>query len=116
VSQDRAEREATRSAAELEPTAHVYDGPDEYRVDVDAPGLGAGDFEVSLAGRLLHVTGRDLRGFGSDAVFEFAFRLPDLVTGDRLRASFEAGKLVVRAPVEPAEPRVIEIESPPPVG
>jgi HSP20 family molecular chaperone IbpA len=106
--------EMTRLAAKLEPTAHVQDGPAVYRVDVEAPGLGAEDFEVRLVGRLLYVTGRDLRAFGSDSSFEFTFRLPDLVTGDQLTAMFENEKLVLRAPVQAAEARLIEIATPAP--
>lgn len=104
--------DANRAAAGFEPTAHVVDGPAEYRVEVDAPGLAAHDFEVSLTGRLLNVRGRDLRRFGSDATFEFFFRLPDLVTGENLEATFEHGKLLVRAPVRDGEPRKIEISAP----
>jgi HSP20 family molecular chaperone IbpA len=100
-----------RRAAELEPTAHVEDGPTEYRVEVDAPGLGAEDFEVSLSGRLLRVSGRDLRRFGSDSTFEFVFRLPDQVSGEDLEAAFEHRKLVVRASVRGGEPRRIEIRT-----
>ena len=111
---DRVGSETARLAAELEPTAHVHDGPTDYRVDVEAPGLGAEDFEVRLVGRLLHVTGRDLRAFGSDSSFEFTFRLPDLVTGDQLTATFEEGKLVLRAPVQAATARLIEIGTPAP--
>jgi HSP20 family molecular chaperone IbpA len=99
-------------AAELEPTAHVVDGPTDYRVEVDAPGLDAHDFVVDLTGRLLRVCGRDLRRFGSGSTFEFVFRLPDLVAGDDVVAAFEHGKLVVRAPVRAATPRTIEIDAP----
>jgi HSP20 family molecular chaperone IbpA len=101
-----------RQAAELEPTAHVVDGPDEYRVEVDAPGLEAGDFEVSVTGRLLSVRGIDLRRPGTDATFEFVFRLPDLVSADDVEAAFEHGKLVVRASVRNGRARRIEIQTP----
>ena len=109
---DRVELAATRIAAELEPTAHVQDGPAEYRVDIEAPGLGADDFHVRLAGRLLHVTGLDLRAPGSDSTFEFVFRLPDQVAGDGLAASFEDDTLTVRAPVHADEPRRVEVARP----
>jgi HSP20 family molecular chaperone IbpA len=109
VSGDRRDLDTPR-IAQLEPTAHVHEEPDEYRVEVDVPGLEAGDLEVRLVGRLLHVTGRDLRALGPDSTFEFAFRLPDLVTGDELTAIFADGRLVLRSPVRPAEPRLIEIE------
>ena len=90
----------SRLAAELEPTAHVRNGPAEYRIDVEAPGLGVDDFSVHLAGRLLRITGPSLSTPGADKDFEFLFRLPDQVAGGDLVASFEEGKLVVRAPSE----------------
>ena len=37
-----------RLAAELEPTAHVHDGETEYRVEVEAPGLGEHDLHVEV--------------------------------------------------------------------
>jgi HSP20 family molecular chaperone IbpA len=111
VTSSRREESLLREASELEPTAHVVDGPAEYRVEVDAPGLDAGDFEVGLTGRLLSVTGLDLRRPGTDATFEFVFRLPDLVAGEDVRAAFEHGKLVVRAPVRDGQARGIEIQS-----
>jgi HSP20 family molecular chaperone IbpA len=114
VTPSRRQDDPARQAAELEPTAHVLDGPTEYRVEVDAPGLGARDFEVSLSGRLLTVSGRDLRRPGSDATFEFVFRLPDLVSGTDVMAAFEGGRLVVRAPLSEGEPRRIEIQVPSP--
>jgi|RhiMetdeSRZDD1v2_1073273.scaffolds.fasta_scaffold01418_2 HSP20 family molecular chaperone IbpA len=104
-----------RRAAELEPTAHVEHGPQEYRVEVDAPGLGAQDFDVTLSGRLLQVSGRDLRRFGSDASFEFVFRLPDDVSGEDLAATFEQSKLLVWSPVKDAEPRRLEVRTPGPL-
>jgi len=115
VSADRANLAAAR-LAELEPTAHVQEGPAEYRVDVEAPGLEAHDFEVQLTGRLLHVTGRDLRTPGSGSTFEFVFRLPDLVAGDGLSASFEDGRLVIRAPVQAGQAQRIEIATATPSG
>lgn len=100
-----------RLAAELEPTAHVHEGAEEYRVDVEAPGLEAGDFLVQVEGRLLHVSGRALRTPGADATFEFVFRLPDRVDGAGLRAAFEEGRLVIRAPVARNGFRTIEIST-----
>lgn len=111
MSPRRRQDDPARQAAELEPTAHVVDGPVEYRVEVDAPGLDARDFDISLTGRLLTVRGRDLRRPGSDSSFEFVFRLPDLVSGEDLHAAFEHGRLVLRAQVHDGEPRRIEIQS-----
>ena len=113
MSEASEKRVATKLAAELEPTAHVDNGPTEYRIHVEAPGLGADDFSVHLSGRLLRITGPSLSTLGSDRDFEFLFRLPDQVAGADVVASFEDGKLVVRAPVEADEGRAIEIAAPP---
>jgi HSP20 family molecular chaperone IbpA len=111
VNEGRRELADARLAAELEPTAHVHESAEEYRVDVEAPGLDAGDFLVQVEGRLLHVSGRDLRTPGADATFEFVFRLPDRVEGEGLRAAFANGRLVIRAPVARNGFRTIEIVS-----
>ena len=105
---------ATKLAAELEPTAHVRNGPAEYRIDVEAPGLNLDDFSVHLTGRLLRITGPSLSTLGADREFEFLFRLPDQAAGADVVASFEDGKLVVRAPLEAGEGRTIEIAGPGP--
>jgi HSP20 family molecular chaperone IbpA len=112
VTARRSPEDPVRRAAELEPTAHVENGGAEYRVEVDAPGLGPADLEVTLTDRLLEVRGRDLCKPGTDATFEFVFRLPDHVPGEDLSAVFEDGKLIVRAGIKNGATRRIEIRTP----
>ena len=110
MSADRELLAATRLAAELEPTAQVHDGSAEYRVEVEAPGLAESDFQVEVLGRMLHVTGLDLRAPGSESTFEFLFRLPDDVDAAGLEAGFEAGRLVLRAAKGTSPQRPVEID------
>lgn len=112
----RSLEDPVRRAAELEPTAHVENGAAEHRVEVDAPGLGPADFEVTLTDRLLEVRGRDLCKPGTESTFEFVFRLPDHVSGEDLSAVFEDGKLIVRAGIKNGVTRRIEIRTPNPAS
>jgi HSP20 family molecular chaperone IbpA len=73
----REQEPGLRLAAELEPTARVRDGKTEYRVEVEAPGLGEHDLHVEVVDRLLRVSGPDLRKPGSESTFEFLLRLPE---------------------------------------
>jgi HSP20 family molecular chaperone IbpA len=88
----------------------VHDGEDEYRAEIDAPGLGEHDFSVEVQDRMLRVSGPDLRKPGSDATFEFLLRLPESADASRLHASFERGMLVVFAPKRHDAPRPVEID------
>lgn len=99
-----------RLAAELEPVAHVRDGIEEYRVEVEAPGLGEHDLHVELVDRLVRVSGPDLRKPGTDSTFEFLFRLPESADAGLLHASFTHGVLVVSAPKLHNGPRAVEID------
>ena len=99
-----------RLAAELEPTARVRDGETEYRVEVEAPGLGEHDLHVEVVDRLLRVSGPDLRKPGSDSTFEFLLRLPESADAGSLHASFTDGILVVSAPKRHEASRLVEID------
>lgn len=106
----RGQDAAVRLAAELEPVAHVRDGDEEYRVEVEAPGLGEHDLHVELVDRLVRVSGPDLRKPGTDSTFEFLFRLPESADAVGLHAVFVRGVLVVTAPKLHNGPRAVEID------
>ena len=112
----RRSQDPVRRAAELVSTAHVENGVAEYRIEIDAPGLGPADYEVALTDRLPKVRGRDLCKPGADGTFEFVFRLPDHVSGEDLSAVFEDGKLIVRAGIKNGVTRRIEIRTPNPAS
>ncbi|HSK15400.1 MAG TPA: Hsp20/alpha crystallin family protein [Gaiellaceae bacterium] len=100
---------AVRLAGELEPTAHVEDGDEVYRVEVTVPGLGERELDVEVADGLLRVHGPDLRRPAAETTFEFLFRLPPAVAADRLEASFSDGVLVVSAPKHAGRPRRLDL-------
>lgn len=106
----REQETGLRLAAELEPTARVRDGETEYRVEVEAPGLGEHDLHVEVVDRLLRVSGPDLRKPGSDSTFEFLLRLPESADTAALHASFADGILVVSAPKRHEASRPVEID------
>ena len=99
-----------RLAAELEPTARVHDGETEYRVEVEAPGLGEHDLHVEVVDRMLRVSGPDLRKPGAGATFEFLLRLPESADASSLHASFTEGVLTVFTPKRHGDPRPVEID------
>ncbi|HSE81047.1 MAG TPA: Hsp20 family protein [Gaiellaceae bacterium] len=110
MTRDPAAEQNLRAAAELEPTAHVDDGPDEYRVEVEAPGLGERDLEVQVVDRVVRVSGPDLRKPGSDSTFEFLLPLPESADAGRVHAIFTGGVLVISAPKLHGVPRPVEID------
>ena len=99
-----------RVVAELEPTAHVDDGLDEYRIEVETPGLGEGDLQVQVVDRVVRVSGPDLRKPGSGSSFEFLLPLPESADAGRVHASFTGGVLVISAPKLHGVPRPVEID------
>jgi HSP20 family molecular chaperone IbpA len=105
-----ADASGLRLAAELEPTARVHDREAEYRVEIEAPGLGEQDLHVEVVDRLLRVTGPDLRKPGAGATFEFLLRLPESADAAALHASFTDGILVVAAPKRHEDSRPVEID------
>jgi HSP20 family molecular chaperone IbpA len=110
VSRGRTGDEDLRAAAELEPIAHVEDGPGEYRIEVEAPGLEECDLHVEVVDGIVRVSGPDLRKPGSGSTFEFLLRLPESADAGRLHASFTGGVLVVSAPKLHGAPRPVEID------
>jgi HSP20 family molecular chaperone IbpA len=104
-------------SSENEPNAHrVVQSKTEFCVSVNVPGVKSSDLEVSVDGRVLHVTGA-CRGTTSDgqprekARFSKSFVI-DFQTVDlsQMKASLTDGVLIMTAPrVVKAEPRIIKI-------
>ncbi len=88
----------------------MRDGEDEYRAEIEAPGLGEHDLHVEVLDRIVRVSGPDLRKPGTESSFEFLFRLPESADAGRLHASFAEGVLVVSVPKVHAPPRAVEID------
>jgi HSP20 family protein len=100
---------AARLAAELEPTAHVEDGDEGYRVEITAPGVGESELEVDVADGFLRVRGPDLRRPAAETTFEFLFHLPPGTDAERLEATWADGLLTVSAPKRGEAPRQLDV-------
>lgn len=104
--------------------AEVVETEDGIRFDVELPGCGPDDVEVTLENNVLTITaekklqreeGRkdsDYRLFERRyGRFQRSFNVPPTVRGDECQARFENGVLMVRLPkAEEARPRRIRIE------
>jgi HSP20 family protein len=101
------------------PMADVEETDDAYIVDVELPGVGKEDIDVTISGRRLSITGerkekeregilrRRTRTVGR---FQFEVTLPGDVDDKGVTASMEGGVLTVRIPKASAErPRHIEV-------
>lgn len=89
------------------PSLDVSEAADEYVVRVEVPGVDAKDFDISVSGDVLSISGekkeeskehrgnvyRSERRFGS---FRRAVRLPDAVDSDKIDAEYDKGVLTIR--------------------
>jgi HSP20 family molecular chaperone IbpA len=100
-----------------DPNAHgVVQNNIEFRVSIDVPGVKSSDLEVSVDGRVLHVTGTcRAETWGGQTLkkarFSKSFVIdPQTVDLTQLKASLADGVLVMTAPkVVKPEPRVIKV-------
>jgi HSP20 family molecular chaperone IbpA len=100
-----------------EPNAHtVVQSNTEFRVSINVPGVKSSDLEVSVDGRVLHVTGacraatangETLKKARFSKSFVIDFQTVDLT---QLKANLTDGVLIMTAPrVVKPEPRVIKV-------
>ena len=89
------------------PSLDVSEAAGEYVVRVEVPGVDAKDFDISVSGDVLSISGekkeeskehrgnvyRSERRFGS---FRRAVRLPDAVDSDKIDAEYDKGVLTIR--------------------
>lgn len=111
-------------ASKTYPTVNIVDQKDGYHLEVSAPGFKKEDFHVSLENGLLVISAESskenkeenenyLRKEFSTSSFSRSFRLPDDITMDRIKASYEHGLLnisIVKTPSQEKEVREIKIE------
>lgn len=117
---DDLRREFERSLGELEfpsvsglldwpsgPAIDLVEGDDEFLVLADLPGVGKGDLELSVQGRLLTIKGDKKRGDPAKegrvvraetwaGSFSRTLSLPDSVDPDKVEARLQDGVLRVR--------------------
>ncbi|MGD8868091.1 MAG: Hsp20/alpha crystallin family protein [Gemmatimonadales bacterium] len=89
------------------PSLDVSEAADEYVVRAEVPGVDPKDFEISVSGGVLSISGekkeeseerrgsvyRSERRFGS---FRRSVRLPDAVDADKIEAEYDKGILTIR--------------------
>ena len=117
---ERRGRETLRGA--WVPPVDILETADAIRIDVELPGLAAGDVEITVENGVLTVRGeRAFRDAGEGETyhrveraygeFERSFQLPRSVDPERIRARFEAGVLRLELPKrEESRPRSIKVE------
>jgi HSP20 family protein len=104
------------------PPINTYESPEEFFVTAEAPGMCAGDFEVSVANQTLMLRATRVpfaspegaevvRRERADGRFERGVVLPGTVDATQVSARYDRGVLVVRMPkIAAARPRKIQVE------
>lgn len=105
-----------------QPAVNVVETPQGFRIELAAPGLTKEDFQVKVEADLLTISAQKetestengaqyrRREFGY-ATFQRAFRLPDTVAADSVKAAFANGILHVELSKKPeAQPIVKTVE------
>ncbi len=91
------------------PAVNVIDGPDEFRIEVAAPGLDKNDFKVDLDNRMLTIScekeqkkedneDRFMRREFSYTSFRRTFSLPEGVDAEKVKAHHKNGVLNIHIP------------------
>ena len=108
------------------PSVNIKESPDEFNVEVAAPGFEKGDFKLELNHDVLTVSSEKTienetkenehfskREFSYQS-FTRSFTLPDTADGDRIIANYEKGILCITIPKKeeskPKPSRMIEIK------
>jgi len=104
------------------PPADVYETEEELVVKIEVPGIDPNDMTISFENSALIVRGfrRDSEQHAQTRLhhveirygqFERAFSLPLNLDTDAIRADYENGFLIIRAPKRFQPPRTIQVES-----
>jgi len=91
------------------PSVNVIEDGDFYRIEVAAPGLEKGDFEVNVENGFLNISaehkekeevkeGKYMRREFNYTSFKRSFELPDIVKADKIEATYKDGILKVKLP------------------
>ena len=121
----RARREVSRHGVRRRPRVYpaiiISATDDKMQVRAEVPGMRLEDFNVSVSGDTLTIQGSRITDQGLEGgwyhrrerergSFSRAIRLPAEVDGDRARAAYDAGVLVVTLPLkEAAKPKEIPV-------
>lgn len=92
------------------PAVNVIENPDNFAIEVAAPGLEKKDFHIDLNNNLLTISsekefshqeekeGRFMRREFGYARFKRSFTLPDSVEADKIKAQYKEGVLHITIP------------------
>lgn len=91
------------------PAVNVVETPDEFRIEVAAPGLDKKDFKIDLDNRLLTISSEKevkneekdekfMRREFSYSSFSRSFSLPESVEADKIKANHKEGILTIAIP------------------
>lgn len=93
------------------PSVNVIEEEGVYRIEVAAPGLEKGDFEVNVDNGFLHISGEHkrkeevkeekyMRREFNYTSFKRSFELPETVKAEEIEAAYENGVLKIKLPKE----------------
>jgi HSP20 family protein len=120
---DPGRRGLRRTAKEWIPAVDITDTADKVTVKVEIPGMEAKDIEISLSGDILTIKGekkaeKEEKGKNfylverSSGSFSRSLRLPTMVKGDKIEASYKRGVLTLTCPKkEEVKPKQITIKT-----
>ncbi len=112
-------------ALQKSPAVNIAEMDDSYRIEVAAPGLDKGDFEVKVDQDLLTISAKkETKSEGNDekytrrefSYFEFTrnFHLPETVDAEGITANYENGILHItlakKEEAKPAPVKTVEIK------
>jgi len=112
----------SRQDADFFPAVDVYETSDSVVVEVEVPGMKKDDIKITVEDNILRIRGEKKlerenkdknyhvveRSYGT---FERAFRLPDYVDMEKIKAKFENGILTITLPKKEEEKkRVIDVK------
>lgn len=107
-----------------QPAVNIVEKADGFRVEIAAPGLAKEDFNINVEDNVLKISAKKeskkeeegemfhRREFSFNS-FEHAFRLPNTIDADKLKATFKDGVLSIELPKKNApasSSRVISVE------
>lgn len=93
------------------PSVNVIEEEGSYRIEVAAPGLEKGDFEVNVDKGFLHISGEHkqkeevkeekyMRREFNYTSFKRSFEMPETVKAENIEAKYENGVLKIKLPKE----------------
>ena len=104
------------------PAVDIYETPDSIVIEVEAPGMSKDEVKITVEDGILRISGEKKvereekdknyvlieRGVGK---FERAFRLPDYVETEKIKAKYDNGVLTISIPKkEEKKSKVIDVE------